>query len=114
MHTVYTLNYVYRLNHIGKFMISQDVVKNSKKDSLINMRVHSHTRDFIDQAAKSVGKVRSDFVLEAAYEKAQEVLLDKQLFILDDAQWKAFNQILNEPPKANKKLLKLLNSPSPW
>ena len=40
-------------------MFTQD----AKKDTLINMRVHSSARDFIDQAAKSVGKDRSDFML---------------------------------------------------
>ncbi len=91
-------------------MLSQD----TPKDTLINMRVHSSTRDFIDQAAQSIGKDRSDFMLEAAYEKAQEILLDRTLFILDDAQWVEFNRILDNPPKPNKTLIKLLNTPAPW
>ena len=91
-------------------MLSQD----TKKDSLINMRVHSSTRDFIDQAAKSIGKDRSDFMLEAAYEKAQEILMDRTEFVLDDAQWEAFNTILNNPPKANEKLLAILSTKAPW
>lgn len=91
-------------------MLSQD----TPKDTLINMRVHSSTRDFIDQAARSIGKDRSDFMLEAAYEKAQEILLDRTLFILDDAQWEEFNRILDNPPKPNEKLIKLLNTAAPW
>lgn len=86
----------------------------SPKDTLINMRVHSSTRDFIDLAARSIGKARSDFMLEAAYEKAQEILLDSTLFILDDAQWAEFNHVLDSPPKPNEKLLKLLNTQAPW
>ena len=57
--------------------------QSSRKDALINMRVHSNTKDFIDRAAKALGKDRSDFVLEAAYEKAEEVLLDQTTFVLD-------------------------------
>ena len=85
-------------------MLAQD----AKKDTLINMRVHSSIRDFIDQAANSIGKDRSDFMLEAACEKAQEILMDRTEFLLDDTQWEAFNKILDNPPKPNEKLLALL------
>ena len=88
--------------------------KNAKKDTLINMRVHSSTKDFIDQAAKSIGKDRSDFMLDAACEKAQEILLDRTEFLLDDAQWDEFNRILDNPPKPNEKLLTLLATKAPW
>jgi uncharacterized protein (DUF1778 family) len=81
---------------------------------MINIRVHSSTRDFIDQAAKSIGKDRSDFMLDAAYEKAQEILMDRTEFLLDDAQWDEFNRILDNPPKPNNKLLKLLATTAPW
>jgi len=91
-------------------MLSRD----NPKDALINIRVHSSTRDFIDQAASSLGKDRSDFMLEAAYDKAQDVLLDKNLFVLDDAQWDEFNRLLDCPPKPNEKLTKLLNTSAPW
>lgn len=91
-------------------MLSQD----AKKDTLINMRVHSSTRDFIDQAAKSIGKDRSDFMLDAACEKAQEILMDRTEILLDDAQWEAFNTILDNPPEANEKLLALLATKAPW
>jgi len=56
-------------------MLSQD----SPKDALINMRTHSSTKAFIDSAAKALGKDRSDFVLEAAYEKAEEVLAQSRV-----------------------------------
>jgi uncharacterized protein (DUF1778 family) len=91
-------------------MLPQD----AKKDTLINMRVHSSTRDFIDQAANSIGKDRSDFMLEAACEKAQEVLMDRTEFLLDDTQWETFNTMLDNPPKPNEKLLSLLTTKAPW
>ena len=102
---MYTLHCEQSHDKMDILMLSQD----TPKDALINMRVHSSTRDFIDQAAKSIGKDRSDFMLEAAYEKAQDILLDQQLFILDDAQWAKLNQIIDNPPKANMKLRKLIN-----
>lgn len=88
--------------------------KAAKKDALINMRVHSSTRDFIDRAAKRVGKDRSDFMLDAACEKAREILMDSNEFLLYDAQWEAFNTILDNPPEPNEKLLALLAAKAPW
>ena len=89
-------------------------VKEAKKDALINMRVHSGTRDFIDRAAKRVGKDRSDFMLDAACEKAREILMDSNEFLLYDAQWEAFNTILDNLPEPNEKLLALLAAKAPW
>ena len=98
------------VHSIGIAMLSQE----SRKDALINMRIHSSTRDFIDRAAKVLGKDRSDFVLEAAYEKAEEVLLNQTTFLLNDEQWEAFNHLLDSPPKMNDRLKKLLAKPAPW
>ena len=78
------------------------------------MRIHSNTRDFIDQAAKALGKDRSDFMLEAAYEKAEEILLDQTTFVMNDEQWEAFNNMLDMPPKVNDKLKNLLAKSAPW
>lgn len=88
--------------------------QNARKDALINMRIHSSTRDFIDQAARAMGKDRSDFMLEAACEKAEEVLLDQNNIALDDKQWAIFNKLLDAPPKPNSKLKKLLTTAAPW
>ncbi len=86
----------------------------AKKDQLINMRVNRSTRDFIDRAAKSIGKGGSQFILDAAYDKAEEILRDRTEFFLDDAQWVAFNRILDNPPEPNEKLVKLLAAKAPW
>lgn len=50
------------------------------RDAAINLRALPQQRDLIDQAAKLLGKNRSDFMLEAACDKAQSVLLDQVFF----------------------------------
>jgi hypothetical protein len=45
------------------------------RDAAINLRALPQQRDLIDQAAQLLGKNRSDFMLEAACDKAQSVLL---------------------------------------
>ena len=50
------------------------------RDAAINLRALPEQRDLIDQAASALGKNRSDFMLEAACERAQSVMLD-QVFL---------------------------------
>lgn len=47
------------------------------RDAAINLRALPQQRDLIDQAAQMLGKNRSDFMLEAACERAQSILLDQ-------------------------------------
>jgi uncharacterized protein (DUF1778 family) len=47
------------------------------RDAAINLRALPQQRDLIDQAAQLMGKNRSDFMLEAACDKARSVVLDQ-------------------------------------
>ena len=67
----------------------------------INLRALPEQRDLIDYAAKLLGKNRSDFMLEAACERAQSVLLDQVFFGLDTEKFKQFTAMLDAPPSAN-------------
>ena len=46
----------------------------------INIRAKARQRDLIDQAAERLGRSRSDFMLEAACNRAEDVLLDHTFF----------------------------------
>ena len=85
-----------------------------KRSEVVNIRVEDHQRDLIDAAASLCGKTRSAFMLEAATLAAEEVLLDRRLFVLNEEQWQAFNEALDAPVKKNEKLAKLLAAKSPW
>ena len=80
----------------------------------INLRARTLQRELIDRAAASQGKTRTEFMLEAACQKAQEVLVDQTVFMLDQRRFKRFLELLNRPIAQNKGLAKLLASRSPW
>ncbi len=80
----------------------------------INLRIPRRTRDLIDAAATALGKSRTEFMLDVARQHAVDVLLDQRIFVLDDAQFEAFNAALANPPRANARLKRLLASKSPW
>ena len=80
----------------------------------INLRALPEQRDLIDQAASVLGKNRSDFMLEAACERAQSVLLDQVFFGMDSDQFKQFTAMLDAPPEANAGLERLMAVQAPW
>jgi len=65
------------------------------------------------QAAAAVARCSvSEFVLESALARADEVLADRRTFGLDDAaQWKAFMAALDAPPRPMPRLERLLKEP---
>jgi uncharacterized protein (DUF1778 family) len=87
---------------------------NTMRDAAINLRAHPEQRDIIDQAAKLLGKNRSDFMLEAACDKAQSVLLDQVFFRLETTKFRKFVKLLDTPPGANAGLERLMAVRPPW
>lgn len=86
----------------------------SAKSSNINIRVAPAQRALIDRAAQSVGKSRTEFILDVATREAENTLLDQRLFVLDDERWSLFVSRLDAPPPPNAALRALLNTPAPW
>ena len=84
------------------------------RTAAINLRAHSQQRALIDQASAYLGRNRSDFMLEAACEKAQNVLLDQAFFSLGKSQFDAVMAILDAPSQPNPGLEHLLQVASPW
>jgi Uncharacterized protein conserved in bacteria len=80
----------------------------------INLRTLPEQRDLIDHAAGLLGKNRSDFMLEAACERAQQVLLDQVFFGLDTERFEQFTALLDAPPSANEGLARLMAVEAPW
>ena len=84
------------------------------RDAAINLRALTEQRDLIDYAAQLLGKNRSDFMLEAACDKAQSVMLDQVFFNLDADKFKQFTKMLDAPPAHNPGLERLLAVKVPW
>jgi uncharacterized protein (DUF1778 family) len=84
------------------------------RDAAINLRALPEQRDLIDQAASLLGKNRSDFMLEAACERAQAVVLDQIFFNLDADKFRQFTALLDAPPGPNPGLERLMAVNAPW
>lgn len=80
----------------------------------INLRAKPEQLDLIDRAATLLGRNQSDFVLEAACERARAVVLDQVFFSLDSDQFEQFTALLDAPATPNAGLQRLLAVQASW
>jgi uncharacterized protein (DUF1778 family) len=90
------------------------MTKAQNREAPINIRARLAQRNLIDKAAAILNKNRSDFMLEVACSEAENVLLDRRLFLVDSEAYQTFETLLNAPVNDNPALRRLLNSKTPW
>jgi uncharacterized protein (DUF1778 family) len=78
------------------------------------MRILPIDRSLIDHAAELTGKNRTDFVLDAARQAAQNALLDRSVIPVSKKAYAEFVALLDAPPQPNERLRKSLQTPAPW
>lgn len=81
---------------------------------VINFRAPTAKQALIDRAVEISGMSRTDFILDAACEKAREVLADRTQFALSGAALRRFNALLDAPLENNAAIRRLLATPAPW
>ena len=80
----------------------------------LNFRIKPSVRNLIDRAAEVLGKHRTDFVIEAAERRAEEVLLDQTIFTVSSEVYAEFLARLDAPPQPNEKLKRMMSAKAPW
>ena len=89
-------------------------VKSVAKRDTLNLRIKPEVRGLIDRAAKIRGKNRTDFILDAARNAAEEALLDQVLFVVSEEAYAEFVERLDRSPAANPQVKKTMQTPAPW
>jgi uncharacterized protein (DUF1778 family) len=100
--------------HIKEVAVAAANPKSNKRGGNINLRVTAGQKSLIDRAAQALGRNRSDFMLETACREAETVLLDRRYFTLPEPEFKRFTAMLDQPPSANPRLVRLLKTKAPW
>jgi uncharacterized protein (DUF1778 family) len=85
----------------------------SRRDTL-NLRIKPELRGLIDRAAELTGKNRTDFVLTAARQAAEDALLDRTVFTVSPKAHAEFLARLDVPPRPNARLRRSLQTSAPW
>lgn len=81
------------------------------KTERIDVRLSPSSKALLQEAAKTTHKNVSEFILEAGIAAANQALAERRLFLLDEAQWKEFQEILDRPVEKKPRLSKLLREP---
>ncbi len=84
------------------------------KRETLSIRIKLEERNLIDRAAKTRGKNRADFILDAARLAAEEALLDQVIISVSSKAYSQFLARLDMPPRPNQRLRKTMQTPPPW
>jgi len=84
---------------------------NVSKTERIDVRASGHVKQLLQEAARASHKNVSEFLLDAGVTAANQALAERRRFVLDEAQWQAFEQALDRPVQTKPRLRKLLREP---
>lgn len=82
-----------------------------QKTERIDIRTSAKAKAVLQQAASSVNKTVSEFLLDSGLSAASQTLADRKVFAIDEAHWKKFQKALDTDPKDKPALKKLLSEP---
>lgn len=77
----------------------------------LDLRLTAEAKRTLQIAALASQRSVSEFVLQSALERAAETLPDRTRFSLAPEQWAAFQALLDAEPRANPRLVELLEKP---
>jgi len=78
------------------------------KSERIEVRTTPSMKALLQRAASFSHKNVTEFLLEAGINAAEDALVDRRLFRLDEAQWRAFEEALDRPVVKKPRLARLL------
>lgn len=84
------------------------------KTTQINIRIPEEQRELIDRAAESMGITRTQFILDAARERAEDRLAERTFMCLDEESFDALQAMLDAPPVMPDGLRDLLERYPKW
>jgi uncharacterized protein (DUF1778 family) len=83
----------------------------STRSEKLDLRLTRKAKMRLRAAAAAANRSVSEFVLESALARAEEELADRVTFRLIAAQWNAFLEALDAPPRPLPRLKRLLREP---
>ena len=78
------------------------------KTERIDVRANVTVKRLLQEAARVCHKSVSEFLLDAGITAANQTLVDRRRFELDETQWQAFQQALDRPVQAPHPRMKAL------
>jgi uncharacterized protein (DUF1778 family) len=100
--------------HYDNGVLQEQNMSQARKRQSLNLRIKPQERGLIDRAAKTLGKNRTDFMLDAARRAAEEALLDRTIITVTPKAYAEFLARLDAPPQPNERLRRTMRTSAPW
>lgn len=84
------------------------------RSARLGLRATPQQEAVLRRAAVVAHKSMTDFILDSAYQAAEQALLDQRLFMLDESQTGALLDLLDRPEQENAGLKDLFSRRAPW
>ena len=82
-----------------------------RRTEKLDVRISRAAKAKLQAAAAACHRSMSDFVMESALSKAEEMLAERRIFSLSAENWAAFQAALDAPTRPLPRLKKLLSEP---
>ena len=86
----------------------------STRSARLGLRATPEQEAVLRRAAEVAHKSLTDFILDAAYQAAEQTLLDQRLFVVAGSQYRALLEMLDRPESDNPGLADLFSRRPPW
>jgi len=86
----------------------------SARSSRLGLRATPEQETVLRRAAEVAHKSLTDFILDAAYQAAEQTLLDQRLFMVSGSQYQALLEMLDRPESDNPGLTDLFARQPVW
>lgn len=78
-----------------------------RRTTRLNLRATDRQKRLFENVAQRQGLTVTDFIIESAYSKAQEILAEERHFAVSGQTWKAFLAALERPAQVKPRLRRL-------
>jgi uncharacterized protein (DUF1778 family) len=86
----------------------------SSRSVRLGLRATPEQETLLRRAAEVAHKSLTDFILDAAYQAAEQTLLDQRLFMVSGSQYQALLDMLDRPESDNPGLANLFSGQPVW
>jgi len=89
-------------------------VTSATRTARLGLRTTPQQEAVLRRAAEVSHKSMTDFILDSAFQAAQQTLLDQRLFVMSGQQAHALLELFDRPEQENPGLKDLFSRPAPW
>ncbi len=93
---------------------TQPIAKRTVKSSRLGLRTTPEQEVVLRRAAEVCHKSLTEFIMDSAYQTAENALLDQRMFMVSGKRYRTLLDLLDHPAEENIGLRDLFSRPAPW